>query len=228
VSATPERQDPPEQPGRQWTWADRVLSKRVVLVLVLVGAAVLLVTGSRVWLGGNVDDTVLGASAIHGTGSQVAKGVLGAALVGAAAAVAAATAGRVVRIIAALATTLAAVLALVVVIRILLDPGASLGELAATTTGRTGTVAASGEVTVWPWIAAVASLAMGVGGALALAAGRRWTGLSKRYDAPAARPRARSAWDQLSQGSDPTQEDAGADLPDGPNAEGRHRRDSSA
>ncbi|WP_137122016.1 Trp biosynthesis-associated membrane protein [Segeticoccus rhizosphaerae] len=217
-----------EQPGRRNGWTDRLLSKRVVLVLVLVGAAVLLVTGSRVWLEGNVDDTVLGASAIHGTGSQVAKGVLGAALVGAAAAVAAATAGRLVRVVAALATTLAAALALVVVIRILLDPGASLGELAATTTGRTGTVPASGHATVWPWIAAAASLAMGVGGVLALAAGRRWSGLSKRYDAPAAQPRARSAWDQLSEGSDPTRDDAGRDVPGRPKPEGRHRGDGSA
>lgn len=203
--------------------ADRLLAKRVVLVLVLVGAAILLVSGSRVWVDGSVRDTVLGNSALHGTGSQVAKGVLGAALVGAAAAVASATAGRVVRVVAALATVLAAVLSLVVVVRVLADPGDALGELAATSTGHTGSIAAEGTVTVWPWIAGVASVAMGIGGVLALAAGRRWSGLSRRYDAPSAQPPARSAWDRLTEGDDPTDEPGGRSTP-----EGRRRPDDSS
>lgn len=69
----------------------RLTSKRTVLLLVLLAAGVLLVSGSRVWVNGSVDDPVLGASILHGTGSQVARGVLAAALVGAAAVVAAAT-----------------------------------------------------------------------------------------------------------------------------------------
>ena len=89
----------------------RLTSKRTVLLLVLLTAGVLLVSGSRVWVNGSVDDPVLGAGMLHGTGSQVARGVLAAALVGAAAVVAAATSGRIVRRLAAAVVVLAGALA---------------------------------------------------------------------------------------------------------------------
>ena len=200
---------------------DRLTSKRVVLVLVLVSASVILVSGSREWVSGSVDDAVLGATALHGRGSDVAPGALAAALVGLASAVAAATAGTVVRVIAACATLLAAVLGAAVVIAVLADPSGALGTLAAAGTGRGGTVAAQGRVEGWAWVALAAALAMGVGGVGALAGGRRWRGLSSRYDAPVAggvgRPNPpgepgaghESAWDQLSRGNDPTDPAAG-------------------
>lgn len=162
----------------------RLTSKRVILLLVLLGAGVLLVTGSRTWLEGSVSDAVLGASMVHGTGSQVAPGVLAAALVGAASAVAAATAGRVVRVVASVAALLAGVLALVVIGIVVADPGAALGRLAASSTGRTGSVPAHGTLTVWVWVAGFAALAVALGGLAALVGGRHWAGLSSRYDAP--------------------------------------------
>ena len=195
---------------------DRLTSKRMVLVLVLVSALVILVSGSREWVSGSVDDAVLGASAVHGKGSDIAPGALAAALVGLASAVAAATAGTVVRVLAACATLLAAVLGAAVVIGVLADPSGALGRLAAAGTGRSGTVAAHGRVGSWAWVALAATLAMGVGGLGALVGGRRWHGLSGRYDAPVAgeasqpdptgepAPRHDSAWDQLSRGEDPT------------------------
>lgn len=197
---------------------DRLTSKRMVLVLVLVSASVILVSGSREWVSGSVDDAVLGASALHGKGSDIAPGALAAALVGLASAVVAATSGTVVRVIAACAALLAAVLGAAVVISVLADPGGALGKLAAAGTGRSGTVAAHGRVGSWAWVALAATLVMGVGGLGALVGGRRWRGLSGRYDAPVAgqasqpdsagEPAARreSAWDQLSRGEDPTAE----------------------
>ena len=197
---------------------DQLTSKRMVLVLVLVSASVILVSGSREWVSGSVDDAVLGASALHGRGSDVAPGALAAALVGLASAVAAATSGTVVRVIAACAAVLAAVLGALVVIGVLADPGGALGKLAAAGTGRTGTVGAHGRVGTWPSVALAANLLMGVGGLGALFGGRRWRGLSSRYDAPVAdeaslrqstgepAPGHDSAWDQLSRGEDPTAE----------------------
>ena len=197
---------------------DRLTSKRMVLVLVLVSASVILVSGSREWVSGSVDDAVLGASALHGTGSDVAPGALAAALVGLASAVAVVTSGTVVRVIAACAALLAAVLGVVVVIGVLADPSGALGKLAAAGTGRTGTVAAHGRAGGWAWVALAATLVMGVGGFGALVGGRRWRGLSRRYDAPVASGAAQpdsagepgpghdSAWDQLSRGEDPTRE----------------------
>jgi uncharacterized membrane protein (TIGR02234 family) len=197
---------------------DRTTSKRTVLVLVLVSASVVLVSGSREWVSGSVDDVALGATALHGRGSDLAPGALAAALVGLASAVAAATSGRVVRIVAACAALLAAVLGATVVISVLADPGGALGKLAAAGTGRSGTLAAHARVGGWAWVALAAMLVMGVGGLGALVGGRRWRGLSGAYDAPVSgeahqpssagepAPGQESAWDRLSRGEDPTAE----------------------
>lgn len=188
---------------------DRLTSKRTVLVLVLAAASVVLVSGSREWVSGSVDDVVLGASALHGVGSDVAPGALAAALVGMASAVAAATSGRVVRVVAACSAVMAAVLGATVVISVLVDPSGALAGLAAAGTGRSGSLAAQGHVGVWAWAALAAMLVMGIGGLGALAGGRRWQGLPSRYEAgePAAgHPSAVSTWDQLSRGEDPTAE----------------------
>jgi uncharacterized membrane protein (TIGR02234 family) len=198
---------------------DRTTSKPVVLALVLGAALVILVSGSREWVSGSVDDAALGATVLHGKGSDVAAGALAAALVGLASAVAAATSGAVVRVVAACATLIAAVLGAILVVAVLADPGGALGRLAAAGTGRSGTLAAHGHVGVWAWVALAAMVVMGFGGLGALGGARRWHGLSSRYDVPVSRvvgegsrrdtagqPAAgnESAWDQLSRGEDPT------------------------
>src|SRR6185436_14984612 len=141
---------------------DRLTSKRTVLVLVLLSASVILVSGSREWLSGSVEQGALGVSALHGKGSDVAPGALAAAMVGLAAAVAAATAGAVLRVIAAGAALLAAVLGAAVIIGVVADPSGALGALGAAGTGRGGTVVAHGRVGVWAWVALTATFAMGV------------------------------------------------------------------
>lgn len=198
---------------------EALTSKRVVLLLVLAGAAVVLVSGSREWVAGSVDDAVLGANTLQGKGADLAPGAMAAALVGLASAVAAATSGPVVRVVAACAALLAAALGATAVISVLVDPGGALGNLAAAGTGRSGTLTAHGRIGGWAWVALAALLIMGFGGVGALVGGRRWRGLSSRYDAPVARQstqadtkgarpgRAESAWDQLSRGDDPTDED---------------------
>jgi uncharacterized membrane protein (TIGR02234 family) len=175
-----------------------------VLILVLLAACVVLVSGSREWVSGSVDDAVLGASALHARGSDVAPGALAAALVGMASAVAATTSGALVRVVAAWSAVLAAVLGATVVISVLLDPSGALGTLAAASTGRSGTVPAHGHVQGWAWVGLAAMLVMAVGGLGALIGGRGWSGLSSRYEAgePPAAPT--SPWDQLSRGEDPT------------------------
>ena len=185
---------------------DRLTSKRNVLVLVLVAASVVLVSGSREWVTGSVDDVGLGATALHGRGSDIAPGALAAALVGMASAVAAATSGRVVRVVAACCMLLAALLGATVVISVLVDPSGALGRLAAVGTGRSGTLGADGHVGGWAWAALAAMLVMGFAGLGALLGGRRWRGLSSRYEAGAAEAGRASAWDRLSRGEDPTAE----------------------
>ena len=213
---------------------ERLTSKRLVFLLMSAAASTILVSGSREWVSGSVEDAVLGAAALQGKGSDIAPGAMAAALVGLASAVAAATAGTVVRVVAACAALLASVLGTAVVISVMADPGGALGKLAAAGTGRTGTVAAQGRVGGWAWLALAATLVLGAGGLAALVGGRRWRGLSSRYDAPvpiqaaqaaqaaqAPQPHAagvsaaghESAWDQLSRGEDPTVEHPTAGLP---------------
>ena len=199
-------------------------SKPMVLVLMLMSASVILISGSRVWVSGSAGDAVLGASVLHGRGSDIAPGALAAALVGLASAVAAATAGTVVRVIAAWSAMLAAVLGVVVIIPVLADPGGVLGTLAAAGTGRSGSVVAHGQAGSWAWVALSATLVMGFGGLCALVGASRWNGLSSRYDPPVAGHSSQSSqtsqlgstsdlgrrreveWDQLSRGEDPTVE----------------------
>jgi hypothetical protein len=186
---------------------DRMTSKRTVLVLVLAAASIILVSGSREWVSGSVEDVVLGASALQGRGSEIAPGALAAALVGLAAAVAAATSGRVVRLVAACSALTASVLGATVIISVLVDPGGALGALAAAGTGRSGTVVAHGHVGGWAWAALAAMLVMGLGAVGALVGGRRWHGLSSRFDAgepDTGDASTASAWDRLSRGDDPT------------------------
>lgn len=183
---------------------EALTSKRTVFVLMLLSALIILVSGSREWVAGSTGDVVLGASALHGTGADVAPGALAAALVGLASAVVAATAGRVVRAIAACSALMAAVLGAMVVISVLVDPGGALGKLAAAGTGRSRAPAADGRVGSWAWVALAAMLAMGVGGLGVMAGGRHWHGLSNRYDAVEPAAGQGSAWDQLSRGEDPT------------------------
>ena len=204
---------------------EALTSKRIVVVLVLAAASLILVSGSREWVFGSVDDAVLGASALQAKGSDIAPGALAAALVGLASAVAAATSGTVVRVVAAGATLLAAVLGASLLISVLADPGGALGTVAAAGTGRGGSVVANGRNGAWAWVALAAMLVMGVGGLGALVGGRNWHGLSRAYDAPvggqgpepdpSGEPagRAESAWDQLSRGQDPTAEHPTAEHP---------------
>jgi uncharacterized membrane protein (TIGR02234 family) len=212
----------------------RLTSKGTVFALVLTGASVILVSGSREWVSGSVDDAVLGAGALHGRGSDIAPAVMAAALVGLASAVVAATSGTVLRVVAACAALLAAVLGATLVIAVLADPNAALGRLAAASTGRSGTLAAHGRVGGWAWAALAAMLVMGMGALGSMVGARRWRGLPSRYDAvegrrdpgearaghalaaseastvspaseaPGASPA--SQWDQLSRGDDPTAE----------------------
>jgi hypothetical protein len=214
----------------------RLTSKGTVFALVLTAASIILVSGSREWVWGSADDAVLGASALHGMGSDIAPAVMAAALVGLASAVVAATSGTVLRVVAACAALLAAVLGATLVISVLADPDAALGRLAAAGTGRSGTLAAHGRVGGWAWAALAAMVMMGMGALGSVAGARRWRGLPSRY-APVGRPDPGEAkaghgpagseppetstvppapevstmppasqWDQLSRGDDPTAE----------------------
>ena len=194
----------------------RLTSKAGVVLLALAGAGVLLASGSRAWVTGTVDDAVLGASRITGTGTQVASGVVALALVAAAAAVASTTAGPAVRRVTLAVLLLAAAGEAFLVTRVLVDPAGVLGSVAATSTGRTGTIETRAGVTSWPWVALAAALLLVVAALGGWAGSRRWRGLGARYDSPGAEAagargqRVASDWDALDAGEDPTVRDGGS------------------
>lgn len=186
----------------------RLTSKAMVILLAVVGALIVLVSGSRTWVHGSVQDP-LGASQIAGTGTEVASGLAALALVGAAAALASATSGRVVRRLALVVLALTGLALGVLAGRVLQDPSGVMGSVAARAMGRTGSVQTHVSTTLWPWLCLLAALLLvvaAVGGWLGAAS---WRGLGARYEAQGTATGARgqrvaSDWDRLDAGDDPT------------------------
>ena len=197
----------------------RLSSKGGVVLLALLGAGLLLVSAFRPWVTGSVDD-VLGATRLVATGAEVAPGLSALALAVAAAAIAMVAAGRIARVVAVVAYAGCVAVAVVLAVRVLVDPQAVLGPVAASRVGRTGSVETVADATIWPWVALLACAISLVGLGGALVGMRRWGGPTRRYEVRdgatgvAAGPRGErvaSDWDELSSGRDPT--DVG---PDGP------------
>ncbi len=195
----------------------RLATKGVVVLLALLGAGGLLVSGFRPWVTGAVDDAVLGATQISATGAEVAPGLSAVALAIAAAAIAAVAAGRIARLIALVAYAASVAIAVLLTVRVLLDPEGVLGPVAASRVGRTGTIENVADPTIWPWVALAACAVALLGLVGAVLGVRAWAGPSARYEvsdagSPVAGPRGErvaSAWDELSAGRDPT--DVGPD-----------------
>jgi uncharacterized membrane protein (TIGR02234 family) len=199
----------------------RITGKRVVSVAVAVPALVLLLATSRTWLTGRSAEPLLGGGVVSATGSQVAPGVIPLALVCLVALVTMLTGGAVVRRVSSGVLVVASAGAAVLAMRALTDPEEALGRVAAAGLGRTGVVPTTAEVSPWAWTAVGAGVVLVLASVLAAVAAPRWSGLSNRFDAPAddggdqaaapAPSRAeadpgmhRSAWDDLSEGRDPT------------------------
>jgi hypothetical protein len=193
----------------------RPTSQAGVVVFAVLGAGLLLVSASRAWVTGTVDDAVLGSSRITGTGTEVATGATAVALAAAAAALASTTAGRVVRRAALAALSLCAVGEVVIIGRVLLDPAGALGAVAARQAGRTGSIETHAAATSWPWIGLVGAALLVAAAAGGWVGARRWRGLGVRYETPGATAagargqRVASDWDRLDAGDDPTEERPG-------------------
>ncbi len=185
-------------------------TKRSVFAAGLVAVLLLLIAGSRTWVHGDVADAVLQNSSVSVGGSRAAPLVTASALVGAAAVVASLTASRVPRMIAIALVGLAGVLALAGTVSVVRDPDGTVLDRSASSTGHTGdttNTVAHGALTFWPWVAVLGAVLLVLTAGLAAVGGRRWGGLSSRYDAPTAPERKASAWDRLSEGEDPTADD---------------------
>jgi uncharacterized membrane protein (TIGR02234 family) len=190
-----------------------------VLALGVIGAGLAFLTVTRPWLTVSVQDPLTGSGLLHPAGRDLAGLVPAAALVALAASAAAVTMRRVGRQVAGLLLVAAGAAIASAAATVLADPRAAAAESARTATGRTGDLSGiTATAGVWPWLAVLAGVPIVLAGALTIVRGRRWSGLSARYDAPGpaeggsgaptdpADPAAdpAQAWDALSRGDDPT------------------------
>jgi hypothetical protein len=183
-------------------------TKRRALLAVLVPVAVLAILATQTWVTGTSGD-VLSHGSTDVTGNAAMPGVLGLCLVSAAALIALLTGGRIIRAVSATLLCLAALGALVLVLLVALRPAQVVAAAFAQELARTTVPEATGRATVLAGLAALAALALHAGAVRTALWSRGWGGLGARYERagrPDAGPRGevRSAWDELSEGHDPT------------------------
>lgn len=192
-----------------------LLSRKIVVILLAIAAGIVLLAAGRAdWIQGTVDG-VAGPVRSSALGTEAAPGLAGLALVAMAASIAATTSGRIARWICLTVLGLVAAGVAALAVRTIVDAPGVLGSVAATHSGGTGALEATGSATAWPWIAILASLillASLVGGVVG---GRRWGGLGSKYERPGGDPdadqvggsrgeRVDSDWDRVTLGDDPS------------------------
>jgi hypothetical protein len=188
------------------------LSKRYAALVVLVPAALALLVTTRPWVVGESRD-VLSAGTTEVTGGAAAPGVVGLVVVAVVALLGLMTGGRVIRAVSGVVLVVAAAGATALTLLVVLRPVDAVSAAVAKELARTTAPDATGTTTGWGWVAVCVMAALLVGAVAAALSSRSWAGLSSRYDRgsrPDAGPRGqvRNAWDELSEGGDPTLRDA--------------------
>lgn len=186
--------------------------RREVTVAVAVsalGAGLALLASPQVWVQAQaVAGTGVGRVLLSASGTELAPAVSGLGLVGLAGSVAVIAVGGWARLATGvlLAGAGAGIVASCVTVTADLT-GALSGQskLPAGATLALGSASAS----AWPWLALLGGVLLGMAGLLVTARGRRWPGMSRRYEAPGAPTPAvgsdpRTAWEALDRGEDPT------------------------
>ncbi len=188
------------------------LDKKRSAVVVLVPALLLIGLSTLPWATGEAKD-VLSRGVVDVSGGSAAPGVVGLAVVCIVALLGLMTGGRVIRAVSATVLVLAALATLLLTVLVVLRPVDAVASAVARELARTTSPATTGSATTWAWVALVVSLVLVAGSVLAAVSSRSWAGLSGRYDRdkrPDAGPRGqvRTAWDELTDGQDPTLRDA--------------------
>ncbi|WP_404393385.1 Trp biosynthesis-associated membrane protein [Humibacillus xanthopallidus] len=188
------------------------LSKRYAALAVLVPAALALLLTTRPWVVGESRD-VLSVGTTEVTGGAAAPGVVGLVVVTVVALLGLMTGGRIIRAVSGVVLVLAAAGATALTLLVVLRPVDAVSSAVAKELARTTAPDATGATTAWGWAAVVVMVALLAGALAAALSSRSWAGLSSRYERgarPDSGPRGqvRSAWDELSEGGDPTLRDA--------------------
>jgi hypothetical protein len=187
---------------------------RLALGALLLGSVAVVVAYGRTWTTTVVVDPGLPTVVVALTGGDLDPAGAALGLVGLAGVAGLVATRRTGRIVTGAALSLAGVAVLALALRFALTwstgsgAGASVLRLVAERSGATATGVSS--ATSWWVLAAVGGALVAGSGLAAVAYGGTWPTLGRRYDAaPAATAvdPARSAWDQLDDGEDPTADD---------------------
>ncbi|MCB5282217.1 Trp biosynthesis-associated membrane protein [Arthrobacter sp. AL08] len=194
-------------------------ARKSTLVLAITALALAVFgTTTQGWLTVHLDPAQLGAAVssqdgLHVQGSKAATTVTALALVALAGGLAASIAGRIARWIITALILLAAAGIVGAAVLVLADPAAAAQGSIAAATGISGSDVQV-DVTVFPVLAVVAGVLLGLSALLIIPAGRFWRSRTK-YDtaataaaggaaAPAGPTDEIDSWDRLSRGDDPT------------------------
>ncbi|MDD1477966.1 Trp biosynthesis-associated membrane protein [Arthrobacter sp. H16F315] len=194
-------------------------ARKSTLVLAIAALALAVFgTTTQGWLTVHLDPAQLGAAVssqdgLHVQGSKAATTVTALALVALAGGLAASIAGRIARWIITALILLAAAGIVGAAVLVLADPAAAAQGSIAAATGISGSDVQV-DVTVFPVLAVVAGVLLGLSALLIIPAGRFWRSRTK-YDtaataaaggaaAPAGPTDEIDSWDRLSRGDDPT------------------------
>ena len=200
-----------------------MLRKRSLVLLLLAGAAVILVASTQVWATFALAPGAATVTEVAVTGQQTTPALMPIAIALIAASVTLSIAGKVLRpVLAAVTALLGGGIAVVCIRRVFGSTGdivASAGAPLSEVTGlgasdQTGIVLEAHQ-SVWPAVAAGAGLFVALIAVIVCIVGRSWTTGGRRYESSPARTTAGgrtdriSDWDAISEGDDPS-EDAAA------------------
>jgi uncharacterized membrane protein (TIGR02234 family) len=156
----------------------------VAATAVALGAGLMLLAVSRTWAHAILQDPLVGRLSVDASGRDAAPAVAAVALVALAGAVAVLTLRTIGRFVAGVLLVVSGAAALGAAVDVVRTPSDALRSVVSGATGRTGGAPPVAQQTAWPWVAVAGAVLVLVGGALAVARARRWSGLSGRYDAP--------------------------------------------
>lgn len=184
--------------------------KSTLILLAVLAALAVFGTTTQTWIHVAVGQGEVAQSDLDIPGSKAAVAVSALALVALAGALATSIAGKVARIVTTAIVFLGAAGIVAVVLGILADPAAAAMTEVGAATGIEGQ-GSNATTTIFPVLAIVAAVVLGVAALLVLWFGQSWS-VRTKYDAAKAAPAGASAepvdeidrWDQLSRGEDPT------------------------
>lgn len=177
----------------------------LVAALCLLGAALALVAAAQVWARVTVAaGPGLPEVSVAPAGRELAPGAAGLALVGLAGAVALLATARFARTLTGLVLLASGLGVVTSSLTTVGDLHGAVAEVAGRAVGHTSADAAAVLGTVWPWLCVLGGLLVAAAGALTVVRGRRWPGMSSRYDASAVSHSPGGQWEALDRGEDPT------------------------